>query len=234
MTNNHPTDLLPSLALGCLDPEEKREVEKHVRTCASCRAEVRELEMVCSALAYTTPVADPPPALKQRLLADCRPRPGFAWFAALFERWPRLVPATALAACLLTVLFATSSLLLWQGTKSAPVVVADMRVFPLQGTANMPEAAGRFVANTATGQGWLLVDALQPLKEDLQYQLWLIRDGKRTSGGVFSVSQDGAADVLIASNLPFSAYDSVGITIEPYGGSPQPTGKKVLGGNIVL
>jgi anti-sigma-K factor RskA len=235
MRESHPTELLPAFALGCLDPDEKVLVKEHVRTCASCQAELRELEMVNSSLAYAAPAAVPPESLKKRLLATCRPQRGYySWFNALFERWPKLVPATALAACLLTVLFATSSLLLWQGAKQPLSSIADMRIIPLQGTDNMPSAVGRLVTDAATGQGWLLVDALQPLKESLQYQLWLIRDGQRTSGGVFSVSQEGTANVRIASARPFSAYDSVGITIEPFGGSPSPTGKKVLGGRMAL
>jgi anti-sigma-K factor RskA len=234
MRESHPTELLPAYALGCLDLDEKVLVQEHVVTCASCQAELRELEMVNSSLAYAAPAAVPPESLKKRLLATCRPQRGFSWFNALFERWPKLVPATALAACLLAVLFATSTLMLWQGAKQPLSSIAAMRIIPLQGTDNMPSAVGRLVADTATGQGWLLVDALQPLKESLQYQLWLIRDGQRTSGGVFSVSQEGMANVRIASIRPFSAYDSVGITIEPFGGSPRPTGKKVLGGRIVL
>ena len=236
MKETHPTDLLPAFALGCLDPDENDQVTGHLRVCADCRAELRELEKVGAALAYAAPAAQPPESVRKRLLTACRPQQrSFAWFENLFGRWPRLIPATAMAACVLTLVFATSSLMLWKNTDSGQqVAIADLRLVPLQGTETMPQAVGQLVVDTAGGQGRLLVNALQPLAETLQYQLWLIRDGQRTSGGVFSVAQNGSADVLISSTRPFADYDSVGITIEPYGGSPSPTGQKVLGGPLLL
>jgi len=36
----------------------------------------------------------------------------------------------------------------------------------------------------------------------------------------------------VQANQPLDTYQSFGITIEPNGGSPAPTGKKVLGGNL--
>jgi anti-sigma-K factor RskA len=77
-----------------------------------------------------------------------------------------------------------------------------------------------------------VVDHLGALSPEQQYQLWLIQDGKRTSGGVFSVSSEGYASLVIASPLPLDAYSAFGVTIEPQGGSPAPTGEKVLGGNL--
>jgi anti-sigma-K factor RskA len=60
----------------------------------------------------------------------------------------------------------------------------------------------------------------------------LIQDGERTSGGVFSVKQGGYAAKVIYAPLPLADYSSFGVTIEPAGGSPSPTGDKVLGGNL--
>jgi anti-sigma-K factor RskA len=59
--------------------------------------------------------------------------------------------------------------------------------------------------------------------------LWLIQDGQRTSGGVFSVSDEGYGSLWISSPEPLATYSAFGITIEPAGGSPGPTGDKVLG-----
>jgi anti-sigma-K factor RskA len=80
--------------------------------------------------------------------------------------------------------------------------------------------------------GTLMVDHLPPLGQDQQYQLWLIKDGKRTSGGVFSVNLDGYGSLWVTSPEWLANYSALGITIEPTGGSPGPTGAKVLGGNL--
>jgi len=78
----------------------------------------------------------------------------------------------------------------------------------------------------------LMAQNLPDLDKDHQYQLWLIRDGQRTSGGVFSLSDanEGRLQVFAPGSLLF--YDSFGVTIEPAGGSPDPTGEKVLGGKL--
>ncbi len=235
MKANHPTDLLPAFALGCLDPDENSQVAEHLRRCAACRAELQALEEVSVHLAYAVPSIEPSETVKKNLLATCCSQRSFAWFETLFSRWPRLIPITAMASCVLAVVFTTSSFLLLKDVNvSQPVTIADLQLVPLQGAEVMPQAIGQLVVDTTSGQGRLLVNALQPLAKSLQYQLWLIRDGQRTSGGVFSVSQNGTADVLISSAWPLAHYDSVGITIEPYGGSLSPTGQKVLGGRMLL
>ena len=59
-------------ALGALDADERASFEQHLATCAQCAAEVRELQEVAGLLATAaTPVA-PPPALRDRILADAR------------------------------------------------------------------------------------------------------------------------------------------------------------------
>jgi len=63
-----------------------------------------------------------------------------------------------------------------------------------------------------------------------QYQLWLISDGEKANGGVFSVNQEGYGNLLVVSSKPLTEYSAFGITVVPEGGSPGPTGVKVLGG----
>jgi hypothetical protein len=69
----------------------------------------------------------------------------------------------------------------------------------------------------------VLVAELPDLPADQQYQLWLIRDGQPQSAGVFSPAE-GDQQARLLLTLPRDA-DSflVGITVEPYGGSPAPT-----------
>ncbi len=51
----------------------------------------------------------------------------------------------------------------------------------------------------------------------------------RTDAGVFSVNEEGYGKLHIDLPKGLSAYTGFGITIEPAGGSPAPTGEKVLG-----
>jgi anti-sigma-K factor RskA len=107
-----------------------------------------------------------------------------------------------------------------------------MRAVPLTAAEPTSQATG-FVLISADGEdGALVVDGLPPLGEDKQYQLWLIRDGQRTSGAVFSTDEKNYGGTRIRSPRSLLDYSSVGITIEPAGGSPQPTGPRVLGGPL--
>jgi anti-sigma-K factor RskA len=99
----------------------------------------------------------------------------------------------------------------------------------LQGTDFKPGASGMLVMSRDSEYGVLIVDGLPELIESEQYQLWLIKDGERISGGVFSVNEEGYGSMLVASSAPLSKFNAFGITDEPKGGSPGPTGAKVLG-----
>jgi anti-sigma-K factor RskA len=107
-----------------------------------------------------------------------------------------------------------------------------LRVVNLAGTEFAPDASGIIVISQDGEHGTLVVDDLPDLGPEQQYQLWLIQDGERTSGGVFSVKQGGYAAKVIYAPHPLVDYGSFGVTIEPTGGSPGPTGEKVLGGNL--
>ena len=84
----------------------------------------------------------------------------------------------------------------------------------------------------ANGEATLTITNLPPLTTEQQYQLWLIHDGQQDSGAVFSVDDEGWAEVTIDAQRPLTSYGAFGITIEPAGGSPGPTGQRVLGFNL--
>jgi anti-sigma-K factor RskA len=59
-------------ALGALDDDERASFEQHLATCPQCAAEVRELQEVAGLLATAAKPVAPPPALRERILADAR------------------------------------------------------------------------------------------------------------------------------------------------------------------
>ena len=78
----------------------------------------------------------------------------------------------------------------------------------------------------------LCVYGMPELPPDKAYQVWLIKDGKRESGGVFQVSEYGFGFLMVRPTYSLSEYSSVGITVEPVVGSPAPTSPRVLGGTL--
>jgi anti-sigma-K factor RskA len=231
MNRNHPTELLPAYALGCLERGEAEEAREHLRQCADCRAELRIFEEIGASLAFAAPAAASSPLLRARVLALTSRVPSPGWFVSLLESWPRLLPAATLTAFILVGILGWSTLLLWQRLSSAPDAgLSQVQLVKLQGTAAAPVGSGILALAPGAKEAVLEVQSLPLLDSARQYQLWLIKAGRRTSGGVFSVAADGSARLLITAATPLDSFDAFGITVEPYGGSSGPTGQKVLGG----
>jgi anti-sigma-K factor RskA len=145
----------------------------------------------------------------------------------------RTAPAWGLVSLFLVVVLVAGNLWLWgQINRQPPMTAPALQTINLFGTEAAPGASGLLVVSADGARGTLVVDGLPTLDEERQYQLWLIQDGQRTSGGVFSVNQKGYGSVWVSSPQPLSSYSAFGITIEPAGGSPGPTGDRVLGSTL--
>jgi anti-sigma-K factor RskA len=240
LPTSHVIDLIPGYALGCLNEEEELQVTEHLAGCASCRIELDAYRRIVDELHEAAPAAEPPPDLKQKILMGVQPKhvpeqpeAGMPVWQRLWNRLQSGAPVWAYASFVLIIILAASNLWMLQRVNRLEATgQADFRVVNLTGTDKAPKATGLLVLSHDGNMGTLVVDSLPLLDTAHQYQLWLIKDGKRTSGGVFSVTQDGYGALAINSSQPLKDFPAFGITIEPTGGSPGPTGAKVMGGNL--
>lgn len=237
----HVTESIPAYTLGCLDDDEATLVARHLDGCAFCQAELRAYQEVVGELAVAAPQVEPPAGLKNIILERARasrPQPGDreaqpSFWRQLLRGGARYSPAWALAGIVLLVMMATSNLLLWREVSQLRAFQAEsLRTVSLQGTDLVPAARGLIVISADGNHGTLVVDELPVLDESRQYQLWLIRAEERTSGAVFSVGPDGYGSVWVSAPEPLVSYSRFGITIEPAGGSPGPTGDRVMAGDM--
>jgi anti-sigma-K factor RskA len=240
-------------ALGALDPEDARQLEAHLEACPPCRALVEADMAVAAALALAPAQVEPPPRLRSSLIAAARGESiptDPPWWRRLFPSPTRIALG---AAALATLAFAAT--LAWALTiesriartpplappvpvAAAPaagwddgyVARADMK--RLLGADAAPEARGWIYVDPATDSALLVAYRLPPLAPDRAYQLWLVGEGGRVSGGVFSVDAEGYGWLKVRAPQALAAYQRVGITVEPLTGSPGPTGARVLGGNL--
>lgn len=237
-TDLHISELIPAYALDCLDEDELVMVSEHLEICSACRAELRSYQTVADQLVLAVPDAAPPPELKRRLMDRVQssrptppPQPRLLWWRSLTTLMQRTTPVWGLVSLLLILGLAVSNLLLWQQANRREITPPPtvMRTVVLVGTDAAPGASGVIVISRDEEHGTLVVEGLAALDQAQQYQLWLIQNGQRASGGLFSVSEDGYASLSVSSPEPLSKYSAFGVTIEPAGGSPGPTGDKVLG-----
>ncbi|WP_164828088.1 anti-sigma factor [Paenibacillus ehimensis] len=93
---------------------------------------------------------------------------------------------------------------------------------------------------SAGGQGWLTrqgnkaqlvlqLRGLRPTDGAQAYQVWLLRDGKRSNCGTFQVDSQGSGVLTWDMALEDTSFDGIGITLEPDSRGSEPRGKKVLG-----
>ena len=102
----------------------------------------------------------------------------------------------------------------------------------LEGTIAAPEAKGMMFLSPTNTDALLVTFGLPPLSPDTIYQLWLIADGARVSGGTFSVNDRGYGMAAVAAPMPLQNYQAVGVTTEPRGGSPSPSGERMMAANL--
>ncbi len=256
MAEEHVFDLLPGYALGILDGDDLQKVYRHLPQCARCREELSTYVQAADQLALAVPQQTPPPGLRAKVLQRVagaaepaqivkpvdHPRAGRPYESSrpgLFDRLravlsPRLGWALGAVAVILLLFLAINNVLLWQRVNAlqAQVPGGESRMVHLTGTQNAPRTTGYLLVFEGDNYGTLTVEDAPIPDANHQYQIWLIKDGKRTSGGVFDVSDKGYGVLEIIANQPLTNYQSFGITLEPKGGSPAPTGKKILGGGV--
>lgn len=238
MVEKHVLDLIPGYAAGSASKEEQEQVESHLKFCESCQEELDSYNQVVKYLPLAVKTSPAPPELKQRLISRVREESQIQTNSAETGFWDSIRVAFnrnfhvwGAASLVLVVALLVSNFLLWERLKNVESASQSAMVtVELMGTDYKPDASGMLVMSRDGEYGVLIVDRLPELSEFEQYQLWLIQDGERINGGVFSVNEDGYGSMLVASSAPLSKYNGFGITIEPKGGSPGPTGAKVLGG----
>jgi len=231
--------LIPAYALGATDPDEGQAVESHLPSCATCRALLADCRRLGDDLLYAAPAMAAPADLTERMRRRLAASPAGAsvpWWSRL--RLRSMAPALAALVLLLAI-----SNLYWAGramglerqaTEQAAVLarLANAPAIPLIADTPAAYMQGVIYAPTEGQVALLCVYDMPALPADKAYQLWLIQDGKRDSGGVFQVNKDGFGLLVIRPDRPLSEYTALGITVEPASGSPAPTSPRVLGASL--
>ena len=243
-------------ALDALDPGERRRFEKHLGGCDRCAAEVRALSEDAVRLAWST-AAPAPAALRDRVLAAVRttPQEQAQAPASARERAPQLPPhvwgtqpppsrartartrplfvpfatVTAAAALVVASLFAVQANRTRDQLDAARAQareIAHVLAAPDARAAGSEDARGRsigVIASASEGRAVVTLSGYGTPSAGRVHQLWLMRPhAQPRSLGLF------AGDTpLVAKGLDKSSA-SLAVTVEPNGGSPQPTGQPLV------
>ena len=247
--NDHVDELLALYALGGLEPDELKQVEAHLAGCAACRQEADRQWALVSALATSVPPHAPRPEIRAALLkriqasgpqrATTRRRMPFAGTqgrsrARTTPAWVSVAFGAALVLALAWNIYLSRELdtLRQQVSRQQDFVVMisspDTQVVDLEGQGELEAANGRAYVDQSTQEVVLVVQRLRPLQSDQTYQAWLITGAGPVSAGLFAVDELGNGITTLA--VPYSPGSAVGVSLEPAGGSEQPTEVVLLGG----
>lgn len=91
------------------------------------------------------------------------------------------------------------------------------KIVKMKGNENHPETMAYVYWNIASQEVYLKIAELPNPPTEKQYQLWALKDGKPIDAGVFEVENG----LLKVKNI--EAADAFAVTLEPKGGSEQPT-----------
>ena len=206
-------DLTAAYALDALDAAERQVFEEHLAGCRRCQEEVAELSLAAGSLAYAVEPVPPSPQLRSRILDAARAeRPNVV---PLRPRWAApLAAAAAIAAC------AVIGLVVWNVSLHRQLndQASALRGVPLTG------ATGSVVVGSG-GTGALVVAGLDRAPAGKTYEAWVVAGKSASPAGTFDGGA-GTTVVKLSKQIPSGAV--VAVTVEPEGGSPQPTTKPFI------
>lgn len=110
----------------------------------------------------------------------------------------------------------------------AQVVAAAGESYAMPPAQSGSSASATVAWLAQAGVGVLRADNFPPLPPDKVYQFWLIKNGVRTSGGVFTVDSNGRGVLVFTPDASLDDFDGMGVTPEPAGGSAGPTAPPIV------
>lgn len=228
--------LLAPYAADALDPSDARDVEDHLAECAACRDDLTAMQETLAEVAQAAAEA-PPERLRAAVLDAAwrtpQERPAAEPQPDTPARRPRRGTAVLALAASVALVLAVGGAVLARALSGSPGDdVAELlaaagtevvRVAP-DVPADLGEAAadGEVVAvvNAGQGRGVLVARGLPAAPEGRTWQAWSLTGGAASSAGVFELGEDGVA--VVEFDWP-AAGEAVAVSLEPAGGSPQPT-----------
>jgi anti-sigma-K factor RskA len=231
VSGEHPDrDDLVAFALGALEPAEQRAIEAHAPSCARCTRELEALVPAVAVLGESVEQLEPPPELRERVLAEVRAdaeRSRAGREAGERPRRPRG----------------------WRGVMLRPaiavglaIVIAAVGGYVIAGNGNGGGTEEPTVQNVVAQQGiggtlavgenssMLDLHGLAQLKGREVYQVWVAKDQSVRPSSNFIPDASGRAMTAVDGQL--SAGTKVMVTREPHPGEPQPTGSVLLSATV--
>lgn len=251
------TELSGAYALDALTAAEGAAFEAHLENADESRYEVSGLVDTALLLGLATAPIEPSPELKQRLMAAIAvtpqiPRLSPATSPAVLgtaaaavgateraaqshwgARYLRPLLAVASLAAVVGLVFSVGALANVQNSNDQQSLQAS-RLAAISASADVQRAVADVAGGGTATLVWsnellssaMIVDGVAVLPESRVYELWYIGESGPRAAGTFTVDASGESWFVLIGEM--HSGDVVGVTIEPVGGSEQPTTEPVV------
>lgn len=234
-----------AFAANALDDDERREFEQHLAECDACRQEVAELQATTAMLAAAQEEA-PPASMRAAVLDEIdrtrqeRPvappidlsnaRLRRSWSSGSWQQRVLGAAAAVLAVALVGMGVVVSTLNDRLGDMEArSQVVQELLAAPDSQTVTMNgpgDSTARVLLSRQVGQAVMFGHGMAPAPAGHDYELWFIHEDAFVAAGLLTVHEDGTVSHTADGDL--EGVVALGVTVEPAGGSPQPTTDPVM------
>ncbi|GAB3591450.1 anti-sigma factor [Angustibacter peucedani] len=229
-----PHTMTGAYALDALDDDERRAFEQHLAGCPECTAEVEGLRATGAVLglAATTGV---PAAFASSVMAEVRTTRQLPPLADSSDDEGRVLPLLrrarttsrallAVAAALLVVAGSLGGLAVREQHQAAQARQVAAQMSSVIGASDARQVDGggvaRVIVSPSQGKAVFVGQQLPPVDADHVLQLWVLDGGTRSVGVI-----EGSTALLATGVRPGA---KLGVTVEPAGGSRQPTTAPVM------
>lgn len=225
-------ELVAAYVLGAIPQDEIPFVRDHILSCDECMAEADSYTEAAGSLALAANPIATPAGFADRVMAAATLRTEVeSEVSVLDDRrsrrggW-RAVAATATSVALVVSFISIYVTLAANDELDRTEKVLTALLHNAEGTFAMRGPGGAVAQVVPTLDGaYLIAAGLQEAPSKHVYQLWLMRDGNPVSAGLF----DGTDDVsIVETQADLNRYEAAAITIEPEGGSAEPTSDPIL------
>ena len=232
-------------ALHALGPDDEKRFEAHLAESEETRSELTELSDTAVLLGLAVDPVDPPASLKASIMSAIASTPqlprevaaeqdaAVARFtpaqAKAQSRWfTRPVTVLAATAAAIALIFGGGAVLGAINSMTQQQAQADQLA-----AINAADDSQRIAADVAGGgtatlvwsgeleRAAVMVDGLAPLEAGKVYELWYIDSVGARAAGTFTVGPTGSTWRVLDGKM--GSGDTVGVTVEPAGGSKKPT-----------
>jgi len=254
MSKREFEDIYVEYLLDQLESARRDRFEAHLKGCAECKKELAELREALFSLPLTLPLKQPPERLQDLILKQATAdsvlfRVG--WRQRGYQVW-------ALAASVLLLILGVYAWQQWQAGVEMDRQVSllreenrrlresnqslsdrvdlltrpDTKFLRMVGLENYAGTSGSAFLQPADRTAVAFIHELPSLSQAQDFQMWVIQNGRPPIPSEVFKSSGVTTEVRLSVPIQVNEVAVLAVTIEPAGGSPQPTGPMVLAGRF--